>query len=154
MFKRILIAYDGSKPAEKAFRTALDLAGKYRAALLVLAVVRAPDYVEDVQMILSAVYPSEYTETAEMETMLQRAQDRYLQQFMLLCELAAQSGVVPEFQVSFGHPAEEIVGQAEAKSIELIIVGHRGMGLFEHWLPGSVAKAVIAHVRCAVLVVR
>jgi len=154
MFKRILIAYDGSKPANKAFHTALDLAEKYQATLQVLALVRPPDLVADFETVLSAVNPWEYAESIEMETMLKRAQERYLQQFVLLRERAAQSAVVPEFQVSVGHPAEEIVGQAEEKSIDLIIVGHRGMGLFEHWLLGSVAKAVIAHATCAVLVVR
>ena len=43
MFKKILVAFDGSAPAVKAFDLAMDLAGKYAAALSVLAVARPPE---------------------------------------------------------------------------------------------------------------
>jgi nucleotide-binding universal stress UspA family protein len=35
-----------------------------------------------------------------------------------------------------------------------IVVGHRGRTLFKRWLLGSVAKYVIDHAPCAVLVAR
>jgi nucleotide-binding universal stress UspA family protein len=34
------------------------------------------------------------------------------------------------------------------------VTGHRGKGLFERWLLGSVSRLVIAYARCAVMVVR
>jgi len=36
---------------------------------------------------------------------------------------------------------------------DLIVTGHRGKGLFERWLLGSVSRVVIAYARCAVLVI-
>lgn len=49
MISRILMAYDGSEPANKAFTFAVDLARKYQAALTVLAVSRPPEIAEDVE---------------------------------------------------------------------------------------------------------
>ena len=138
MFKRILIAYDGSAPAEKAFDYALDLALKYQAALGVLAVVRPPDFAEDV----------------ETEALLEKVQEHFQDQFAPLRERAARCGIAPEFNILVGHPAEQIVREAEQKSIDLIVVGHRGKGLFERWLLGSASRTVIAYAHCAVLVIR
>ena len=42
MIKRILVAFDGSEAANKAYTFALDVAQKYDADLYVLAVARPP----------------------------------------------------------------------------------------------------------------
>ena len=138
MFKRILIAYDGSEPAVKAFDYALDLASKYQASLDVLAIARPPDFAEDV----------------ETEALLETVQEHFQERFAQLRERADRAGVTSEFNVVVGHPAEQIVMESERKSIDLILVGHRGKGLFERWLIGSVARVVIAYAHCAVMVVR
>jgi nucleotide-binding universal stress UspA family protein len=138
VFKNILIAYDGSEPSDKAFDHAVDLAVKYRAVLYVLAVARPPDFAEEV----------------ETEAILENTQDHLRGHFNVLQQRAAQRGIVPEFKIQIGHPAEQIVKHAEAKSIDLIVVGHRGKGLFERWLLGSVSRLVIAYAHCAVMVVR
>ncbi|WP_136419072.1 universal stress protein [Herbaspirillum sp. ST 5-3] len=155
MFKRILIAYDGSQPAEKAFHTALSLAAKYQASLQVLSLGRPLErFAGEFELMLAQMAPTEFTPDAEMDAVARHAQERYQQRFMLLRERAAQSGVVPEFQVLIGDPAEQIVRTADEKAIDLVLLGHRGNALFERWLLGSVAKAVIAHAKCTVLVVR
>lgn len=58
------------------------------------------------------------------------------------------------FGVKVGHPAETIMLHAEDHGIDHIVVGHRGHGLFERWLIGSVARQVIAYAPCGVTVVR
>lgn len=138
MFNRILLAYDGSEPAEKAFDYAVDLAARYSAQLGVLAVARPPDFGDDV----------------EMEAMLENVQEHFNARFAQMEQQAAQHGIAPEFNVRIGHPAEQIVRQAEEKAVDLILVGHRGKGLFERWLLGSVSRVVIAYAHCAVMVVR
>ncbi len=138
MFKRILIAYDGSEPADKAFDYAVDLTSKYQSSLDVLAIARPPDFAEDV----------------ETEALLERMQEQFQDQFAQLRLRAAKCGVTPDFNILVGHPAEQIVREAEEKSVDLILVGHRGKGLFERWLLGSVSRVVIAYAHCAVIVVR
>lgn len=44
MIKKILVAFDGSEPADKAFGFALELATKFSAELEVAGVIRPPDY--------------------------------------------------------------------------------------------------------------
>lgn len=138
MFKRIIIAYDGSEPSDKAFAHAVDLAIKYQASLNVLAVVRPPDFAEEV----------------ETEAMLESTQEHLRGLFNVLRQRAAQCAIAPEFEIRIGHPAEQIIKHAEAKAIDLIVVGHRGKGMFERWLLGSVSRLVIAYAHCVVMVVR
>jgi len=132
--KHILIAYDGSDSARRAFDQAVDLAKRYAAQLTVLAVSRPPEFGSEVE-----------TE-AVMENSLQHYRD-------LLEPLKA---LAPEalFEVAVGHPAVKITTYAEANAVDLIVLGHRGETLFERWLIGSVAKKVMSYAPCSVLVVR
>jgi nucleotide-binding universal stress UspA family protein len=138
MFEKILVAYDGSAPARKAYETALDLTKKYQGVLHVVAVARPPDFAEDV----------------ETEAALESAREHFGKQFSELESMAARAGLKPHLRTVTGHPAEQIVRVAEEHEIDLIILGHRGHGVFERWLLGSVSRAVIAYAHCAVMVVR
>ncbi len=136
--KRILVAYDGSESANKAFALALDLAAKYGAEVSVLAVARPPEFGSEV----------------ETEAVTANSKKHYRQILKPLFEVAAAASVVAQFEVAVGHPAEQVVRHAEKWQADLIVVGHRGRTFFERWLVGSVAKHVIDHAPCAVLVAR
>lgn len=136
MIHKLLIAYDGSDSAKAAFDLALDLAGKYGAELHVLAVARPPEFGAEV----------------ETEAVIESSRRHYTRLLQPLKTRAA--GLTAHFEVMVGHPAEGIVLYAEDHGIDHIVVGHRGHGLFERWLLGSVARQVIAYTRCTVTVVR
>lgn len=138
MFSKILVAYDGSAPAHKAYDVALDMAKKYRSQVHVIAVARPPEFAEDV----------------ETEAALERAREHFGKQLGELESQAAHLELKPHLRVVTGHPAEQIVRAAEQHKVELIILGHRGHGMFERWLLGSVSRTVIAYAPCAVMVVR
>lgn len=138
MTRKILLAYDGSEPADKAFEFALDLARHYAAQLLVLAVARPPDLPEDV----------------ETEAILEDAQAHYQERFGELRSRAEAQGLHPDFRVVVGHPAEQIIYLAEREGVDHIVLGHRGKSFFERWRLGSVSKQVIHYAPCAVTVVR
>ena len=136
MIQKLLIAYDGSDSSRAAFDFALDLAGKYGAGLHVLAVARPPEFGEEV----------------ETEAVIEQSRRHHAH---TLQPLKSQvGGLTAHFEVKVGHPAESIVLYAEDHAIDHIVVGHRGHGLFERWLIGSVARQVIAYAPCAVTVVR
>lgn len=132
--KRILIAYDGSEAAGRAFDQALDLAGKYGAELHVLTVARPPEFGEEV----------------ETEAVIENSRHHAHQIQKPLKERAAHA----RFEVAVGHPAVKITTWAEEHGVDLIVMGHRGKTLFERWLIGSVAKKVMSYAHCSVLVVR
>lgn len=138
MIRKILLAYDGSEPAEKAWALALDLARCYRAALLVLAVARPPELPEDV----------------ETEALLESAQEYFRERFAALRAQAAEQGVNPDFRIVVGHPAEQIIHLAEKEGVDHIVMGHRGKSFFQRWRLGSVSKQVINYANCAVTVMR
>jgi nucleotide-binding universal stress UspA family protein len=58
-----------------------------------------------------------------------------------------------ESQVVSGLAAEQLVGIAENRKAELIVVGYRGRGMFKSTLLGSVSRDVLSLARCPVVVV-
>lgn len=139
MMHKILVGYDGSDSARKAFDLGLDLTLKYGAELHLLAVARPPEFGGEVE-----------TEAVVENSRLYH--ESLLQSLKLA--LDASPEVRTFFEVAIGHPAEQIVLYAEKHAIDHIVVGHRGHSLFERWLLGSVARQVIAYAPCAVTVVR
>lgn len=138
MFKKILIAYDGSDAAKHAFELGLDLAQKYGAALRVLAVVKPPEFGDEV----------------ETGVVIENSRGHYLREMRHLRDRTTKLGLSVDYAIEVGHPAERIVIDAEQWGADLIVIGHRGHGLMGRWLLGSVAKQVMHHATCAVLVGR
>ena len=138
MIKHILVACDGSESADQAFALALDLAGRYGADLQVLAVAG----------------PGEDEAETEDASVIESSQAAFRHVLEPLRERAAAAGISARFDVAIGSPAEQIVHWAEQRQVELIVVGHPGRGLFSRLILGSVAKQVIDHAHCAVLVSR
>jgi nucleotide-binding universal stress UspA family protein len=138
MTKHLLVAFDASPSAQKALEFAAELARLLAAELYVLAVVRPPEPADDV----------------ETEAVIENAKEYFENQFAGLSGKMKAAGVKAEFEIVVGHPAEQIVHQAEAHAIDHIIMGHRGHTLFRRWLLGSVSKQVIDHAPCTVTVVR
>jgi nucleotide-binding universal stress UspA family protein len=138
MFKKILLGYDGSEPAKKAFEQCLEMTRCFDAELSIVAVVRPPEFAEDV----------------ETEAIIENARNHFNSELGKLRARAVNSGVQPSLHIRVGHPAEQIIAAAEEWNAELIVTGHRGKGLFERWLLGSVSRLVLAYARCAVMVIR
>jgi nucleotide-binding universal stress UspA family protein len=138
MFKKILLAYDGSDPAKKAFDRCLEMARCFGAELSIVTVVRPPDFAEDV----------------ETEAIIENARSRSDSELQKLRAHARTAGMQPAVHIRVGHPAEQIIAAAEEWGADLIVTGHRGKGLFERWLLGSVSRLIIAYAHCAVMVVR
>jgi nucleotide-binding universal stress UspA family protein len=113
--KRILVGYDGSESATRAYDCALTLAVKFGAELQVLAVARPPEPPDDV----------------ETEAEIKRAQEHYERDLAKLRVRAQAVGIAPEFEVAVPHPAEQIVHYAETHRIDHIVLGHRGKSFFD-----------------------
>jgi len=138
--KDLVLAYDCSDSADKAFAFGLDLAVRYQATLHVLSVARPPE-------------PPSMVETQEV---LEESEARFRESFRGLDEQARVQGLVPLFEVRAGHPAEQIVRYAEEVEADVIILGHRGHSLsfVDRWLVGSISKRVLTYAHCTVIVVR
>jgi nucleotide-binding universal stress UspA family protein len=138
MISKILVAYDGSEPSNRAFDFAIDLTGKYNAEVVVLSVARPPEPPVDV----------------EIEAVLESATEYYEERFKELKERASALGVTPRFEVRAGHPAEQIIHMANEESTDMIVMGYKGESFMERWLLGSVSKRVLSYAHCTVTIVR
>jgi nucleotide-binding universal stress UspA family protein len=138
MYRKILVGYDGSDAGKKAFETALELAATHGAELYVLSVSRPPEIGSDV----------------ETEAVIENSQ-RYHQDLLAELKPAVEAKAVKaHFEVAVGHPAEQIIYDADRREVDLVVVGDRGRSKFSRWLLGSVSKQVVQYAGRPVMVVR
>jgi nucleotide-binding universal stress UspA family protein len=137
MLNKILMGYDGSESADKAFDWAANLAERYGARLHVVAIARPPDFAEDV----------------ESEAVMANSR-KHCQSLLGRLQRRASERAHAHYSVLTGHPAEQLIIQAERDEAELIVLGHRGKSLFQPLRLGSVSKQVLHHAGFAVRVVR
>jgi nucleotide-binding universal stress UspA family protein len=139
MFKKILLATDGSPDAEQALAYALDLALRDGAQVIV-------------------VHAFEPLPTFLGEPM----EDRMLGTHIALGEEVAggaaekleDAGVDVIVEVLEGPAAEAILNVAQVCWCDLIVMGSRGLGSLASLLLGSVSHRVVAHARAPVLIVK
>ena len=137
-YRKILVGYDGSAAARKAFDAALELAAKHGAELYVLSVARPPEVADDV----------------ETEAVIENSRQYHRRMLAELKSSVAATGVKTHFEVAVGHPAEQIIYDADRQGADLIVVGDRGRSNLARFLLGSVSKQVVQHAARAVMVVR
>ena len=138
MYRRILVGYDGSASGRRAFDVALELAAKHAAELYVLSVVRPPEVGDDV----------------ETEAVIENSRHYHRRMLAELKSSVAAKGVKTHFEVAVGHPAEQIIYDADRHGVDLIVVGDRGRSKFARFLLGSVSKQVVQYAGHPVMVVR
>ena len=132
--QRILLAYDGGEPAQKALAMAADLAKHYGATITVVSVV--------------PVHPG--------RTPIDPWDDREVHQRELLDAAAKlrEMGIEAELVESSGDPAKTIERIAAERDVDAVIVGARGLGTLERMLQGSVSEHVATHAPTTVIVAR
>ena len=128
MFKKILVAYDGSEGAKLALTKGREIAQAAKADLHFLAVGRIPEYAETV---------------SEVEEEKEQAQAYYSKIVDEAANQLKQQGLSATPHIEFGKPAETILRLAE----ELNAAVRR------RFLGATVDK-VIDHAHCSVLVIR
>ena len=138
MYRKILFGYDGSVAGRKAFDTALELAAKDGAELYVLSIARPPEVGDDV----------------ETEAVIENSRQYHRRMLAELKAAVASKGVKVHYEVAVGHPAEQLIYDADRHGVDLIVVGDRGRSKFARLLLGSTSKQVAEHAGRPVLVVR
>jgi nucleotide-binding universal stress UspA family protein len=146
MFKRILIASDGSDYALKAAQAAGEIAQKFGASLLLLSVFNPPPTVAPFAGGLQPPIDPELIARYGEET-----QDAIERQTGSVLE---KLGVAYEARREVGHPAERIIGVAGRENVDLIVMGSRGLSGLQSFLLGSISDRVLHHAHCPVLIVK
>ncbi len=140
MYKKILVAYDGSDGAKRALENAIHLATELGSTLLALWVRGSLPH---------------YPETVDEVEEEREAANEFLQKITRdLLEYSKTSGVDIHADSHSGHPAKTIVDYARENMVDLIVMGHSGhSGLWGHFL-GHTADKVSENAHCSVLIVR
>jgi nucleotide-binding universal stress UspA family protein len=140
MFEKVLLAVDGSEHALHAARTAADLARTMKAKEFRIVVVYdfIPPYLGEpnLQYAIDA-------RIEEAKMIMQKAVDIVGE---LPCEIHTE--------LIEGSPAQAIIGVADTRKSDLIVIGSRGLGTLAGLLLGSTSQKVVAHAPCPVLIVR
>jgi nucleotide-binding universal stress UspA family protein len=138
MFKRILVAYDGSDGARAALKLGIELAKTFGAQLSSVSVEEhLPYYAASISEVKAAKEQvDEY-----FRGLTKQARDQ-----------AALAGVALETVVAQGHEVETIVGMA--KGFDLLVIGSHGhSGIFGRMM-GSTAQNLVRLAPCPVLVAK
>lgn len=140
-YQKILVAVDGSREAELAFRKAIGIAVRNQASLLLVHVIDTRTFA------IVEAYDQEIAERADKYAL--ELLEKYRQQ-------ALDSGLSDvAFLVEFGSPKLMIPKDIARKhNIDLIICGATGLNAVERFLIGSVSEHITRHAPCDVLVVR
>lgn len=143
MYKRILVASDGSECAARAVGQAARLAQLCGSQLLVLTVVP--------QNLFAGTALSMPVVTDEV---LREVRDAYRKILEEAVALAAGEGVAAQGKLAEGSVAATICQTAEEEGCDLIVVGSRGHGQAYNLLIGSVSSRVSQLAKVPVLINR
>ena len=147
MFKKILVAVDGSRYSTDAVETAVKLAKQNEAAVILLHVIRDLSLPKE---ILEMIAKGEVTES-RME-LLQDSAEIILDSAKKKFTQAGYSNVSTEYLI--GSPASTIANYAEEKGVDLIVLGHRGISSEGDVLLGGLARKLIDVSKVSCLLVK
>ena len=144
MYRRILVAVDGSKPSNLALKEAIKLAKGQRATLRLLHVVdESPMYMTGEMPYLIDDYQKAMSEAGRKELAKWAAR-------------AKAAGVKSDTKLVFAltqNIGDVINKEAKRWSANLIVIGTHGRRGFNHLFLGSVAERVIRLAKKPILVV-
>lgn len=142
MYKRILLAYDGSKSGQKALLDCREIAQWSQATLNLIAVTPLYMHVIGVE---GGIYDT---------TLAEREKEKYQGILDEGLGQLSQSGHHATGEVLLGETVDEITRYARKIEADLIVVGHKHLeGWAARWWRGSVSKSLIENSPCSVLVV-
>lgn len=138
MYKKILIAADGSDNSLRATRQAADIA----------SLIGDGVKVEIVSVIAIDVYSDMVYDPIEAHGEAQREIIRSAS------DILDDAGIDCDIVLLHGRPADEIIRYADESDADLLVMGSRGLGALREFALGSVSHKVLVHASCPVLVVK
>ena len=145
--KKILLATDASKDAEKAALIASDIANSTGSELHVLHVGNTKDF-----HIAPGAEQSFSPRTGSLGEIREKA-EKTLGQAVEQVEEAG--GSVAQAHLRLGDPDDEILRFCDEQGgFGLIVMGSRGLTRIKRVVMGSVSESIVRHAHCPVLVAR
>lgn len=138
LFKRVVVAADGSDPSVRAARYAVELAEKFSSMI---------DIVHVVDLEKSRADVLHFGNKHELEKM--RIDRLYEAE-----KIISDAGIDYEFHILEGEPGPTIINFTHEHDVDCIIMGKRGLNKFQTFLLGSVSDQVVKNANCPVLIIK
>lgn len=141
MFRTLLLATDGSENARRATEAVIELAtGLSIPSVLVVHVVgTAPS---ESQLVRAGL---------DVHALLEEEARRAARPTLDLLDGAE---VPYTLRAALGDPAAVILGLVERESVDLVVLGSRGLGALSGLVMGSVSQKIVQLAPCPVLIVK
>jgi len=148
MYKRMLVALDGSEQSRKALDHAVAIAEKFSSELTLLTVVP--------RVMIPFFNDGGFASTVDVVQYQERNKDIY-QNVLTEAEARVRSEH-PDLSVSTmlreGRPSAAIVDVAEKEGHDLIVMGSRGIRGILGWILGSTSRGVVDSCTKPVLIIK
>jgi nucleotide-binding universal stress UspA family protein len=142
-FKNILVPYDGSTNALRAFNKALEMAKQHNSNLKVVACL-------DI-----ANLGGWYIDKRINKDIMKKAKNLTEKLFSKLDEIATKNDVPLDSKIiESNNTVKSILSFTKSKNIDLIVMGSSGRGGFDKVLLGSVSNGVMQKAKCPVLIIK
>lgn len=146
--ERLLVATDGSRNASRIpeLLAAWCIADGAKADVVAVSVPDPPGF-----DLMASLYTLGSDALAKSR---QKEAERAVTDSDAMAERLANAGIQATPHVRSGDAAAQILDAASELDTDLIVTGSRGLGQLERLLLGSVARNVLVHAGCSVLIVR
>jgi nucleotide-binding universal stress UspA family protein len=139
MFKKILVANDGSDGAARALTAAIELAKLHRSELHMISVEEMPRFPASVDEVIEEKEEANHVYEAVMSRAVAQAQ---------------AEGVKLTAHVLPGHPVSTIADFVEREGFDLLVVGFMGHSALYNRIIGSTTDRLVEYAPSDVLVVK
>jgi nucleotide-binding universal stress UspA family protein len=139
MFKRIVVANDGSDGSFRALAMACDLAKQHKASLHMVSVEELPNIPASIDEIVEA----KAEENHKFHDVLAKAR-----------KLAKDKKIKLDAEVVAGHAVAAIVAHVKESKADLLVVGFMGHSALYERIIGGTADRLVRLAPCPVLVVK
>ena len=140
MYRRILLAYDGSAEGRNALREGALLAKHCKSQVYFLSIVPESSGVR----LAEGAFPGP---VAHQQQTCRAIFEEGVQKLR-------QLGFDPVARFVVGEPAQVIAGVAREAKVDLVVVGHRKQSLIARWWSGSTGAYLSDHLDCSLLISR
>lgn len=139
MYKKILLATDGSEHSKRAAENAIHIAQcSDGSAIEVVYVVDADRAKSDVLANWNSAEMNDFRKERMKEVERQ----------------AKEAGVSYEIKILHGEPGPAIVEYVNKNQVDIVVIGSRGLNGLQEFVLGSVSHKVAKRAKCPVLIVK
>lgn len=139
MYKRILLAVDGSENSIRATEEAVKIASLIPECKIEIL------YVADLSKVKNEILHSQGKEELEYTRRKKIAP---------IEEIIKLKNIPCELVILHGYPGPTIIDYANKEKSDLVVLGSRGLNYLQEMVLGSVSHKVVKGVHCPVLIVK